>query len=107
MNNLSETKRDSSDTISRQAAIDALGEAGIINYNATGNCNGMIHAINVIKGLPPAEPEHKTGHWIEEDIHTNWSDWTLYFCCECGCMFRNLIPRNFCPNCGTKMEVKE
>lgn len=45
------------DLISRQAAIDALGKAGLINYNATGDGNGMIQAINVIKGLPAAEPE--------------------------------------------------
>lgn len=45
------------DLISRQAAIDALCEAGLINYQATGDGNGMIHAINVIKGLPSAQPE--------------------------------------------------
>ena len=49
------------DLISRQAAIDALSEAGLINYAATGDGNGMIQAVNVIKGLPPAQPEPR---WI-------------------------------------------
>ena len=48
-----------SDTISRQAAIDAPSEAGLINYAATGDGNGMIQAVNVIKGLPSAEPRER------------------------------------------------
>lgn len=55
----------SSDTISRQAAIDALSEAGLINYTATGDGNGMIQAVNVIKGLPPAQPEHSEGLYVD------------------------------------------
>lgn len=43
------------DTISRKAAIDALSKAGLINYAATGDGNGMIQAVNVIKGLPSAQ----------------------------------------------------
>jgi len=47
----------SDDTISRQAAIDALGEGAMVNYQAAGHNNGLIKAINVIKGLPSAQPE--------------------------------------------------
>ena len=43
--------------ISRQAAIKALSDAGLLNYAATGDGNGMIHAINVIKGMPSVQPE--------------------------------------------------
>ena len=43
------------DSISRQAAIDALSKAGLINYAATGDGNGLIQAVNVIKGLPSAQ----------------------------------------------------
>ena len=46
----------------------------------------------------------KKGKWIEEDIHSNWSDWTLYFCSECGRQFKDLEERNYCPNCGARME---
>lgn len=60
-----------SDLISRQAAIEALIDAGIVNYDATGDGNGMIHAINVIKGLPSAEPEiiqcRDCKYWAADD----------------------------------------
>ena len=49
------------DTIGRQAAIDALGEGAMVNYQAAGHGNGLIKAIDVIKGLPSAQPEQK---WI-------------------------------------------
>lgn len=50
-----------SDPIDRQAAIDALGEGAMVNYQAAGHNNGLIKAINVIKGLPSAQPEQQ---WI-------------------------------------------
>ena len=58
----------SSDCISRQAAIDALGEGAMVNYQAAGHNNGLIKAINVIKGLPSAQPEHKkmsNKEWVD------------------------------------------
>lgn len=42
----------------------------------------------------------KTGHWTETDIY-------VYECSECGCKLVDeqiYIPRNFCPNCGAKMD---
>lgn len=45
------------DTIYRQAAIDALGNGALVNYQAAGHNNGLVKAIDVIKGLPSAEPE--------------------------------------------------
>lgn len=44
-----------SDLIRKQEAIYALADAGVINYCATGDGNGMIQAINVIKALPTAD----------------------------------------------------
>ena len=49
------------DPIERQDAIDALADAGIVNYAATGDGNGMLQAVNVIKALPPAQSEQR---WI-------------------------------------------
>ena len=46
------------DTVSRAAAIDALGEGAMVNYQAAGHGNGLIKAIDVIKGLPSAQSEH-------------------------------------------------
>ena len=76
------------DLISRQAAIDLLDAL-------------FENAFDYLCKLPTAEP--RKGKWIE-DIHRNWSDWTLYFCSECGKQFKNLEERNFCPNCGARME---
>lgn len=45
------------DIIYRQAAIDALREGAMVNYQAAGHDNGLIKAIDVIKGLPSAKPE--------------------------------------------------
>ena len=81
------------DLISRQAAIDAVTKY-CLKYD-------LRELLADIECLPTAE---KKGKWIEEDIHSNWSDWTLYFCSECGRQFKDLEERNYCPNCGAKME---
>ena len=44
------------DLIDRQDAIDALANGALINYQATGSHNGLVKAIDVIKGLPSAQP---------------------------------------------------
>lgn len=46
-----------SDLIERQAAIDALSDGALVNYQAAGHNNGLVKAIDVIKGLPSAQPE--------------------------------------------------
>lgn len=45
------------DLISRQAAIDALRDGALLNYQAAGHHNGLVKAIDVIRGLPPATPK--------------------------------------------------
>ena len=72
--------------INKHNAILALADAGIINYSATGNGNGMIQAINVIKALP--EVDAIPVLWLEafcfkyrfceydiDDILTAWKEW--------------------------------
>ena len=96
------------DAISRQAAIDALLNAGLINYAATGDGNGMIHAVNVIKGLPSAQHQRMRGRWKRLG-HFGRS----YKCDQCG----NFLDfdgvnagrgdANYCPNCGADMRVGE
>ncbi|MDO4803869.1 MAG: hypothetical protein Q4A32_03500, partial [Lachnospiraceae bacterium] len=111
------------DTISRQAAIDAL-DFEIVHMTAycdgknEGNPlaqynKGLEDGKKAIEALPSAQPERKTGHWIEIN---NGLDTT----CECSachykdyidnnrtdlkCYNRYWFQRNFCPNCGAKME---
>jgi hypothetical protein len=65
------------DVISRRVAIDAL------------DCiNGTEE---VLRSLPSAQPERKTGRWIDDN------------CSECGQYVFHGDARNFCPNCGAKM----
>lgn len=65
-------------------------------------------AVNMaIKAL---EQEPKTGHWI--DHHSPEAKKCMQYmseCSACGKMICNRynIYRNFCPNCGTKMEEEQ
>lgn len=101
--------KDGDDLISRQEAISALGNAGLINYAATGSSNGLIHAMNVIKGLPTAQPERKKGKWVEVTDGTCiwkvcdqcgekplWNEWRTDRC-----------ESDFCPNCGADMRDEQ
>jgi rubrerythrin len=74
------------DLISRQAAIDAL------------DCiNGVEE---VLKSLPSAEPERKTGKWMDTDnYYQRWK------CSVCGCHTRDAKPP-YCSHCGARMESK-
>lgn len=112
------------DLIDRQAAIDAL-DAPIYNIKGKDNAERMVEylqtVIRRIKNLPPAEPERKTGHWIEDaesyyravnDKGGGVNEDTPYFmddiaCSECLALF-SVIDNcteafNYCPNCGADM----
>ena len=111
-----------SDTISRQAAIDALDEQ-------IRQCDKALSAFDIslkeeyavkveraslvafretLEYMPTAKPERNTGHWILYDKRFPWSK--DYKCSECG-NYINIsdinVGRgsvNFCPNCGAKMK---
>ena len=100
----------SSDTISRQAAIDAADK--IIERDTSGSnavVNAMIAWSEYIRVLPSAQPERKKGKWIIKE--TAYEDEEAK--CSC-CGFETLVnqPGNglhmvndlhFCPNCGADM----
>lgn len=94
----------SSDLISRQAAIDAM-EKYEKRVETAGQSWTIMCCENEILSLPSAQPERKTGHWIEHK--TQIADHTVYTyeCSECG---NSMIvkPTRFCGHCGAKMEEK-
>jgi hypothetical protein len=99
----------SDDTISRQAAIDAMAELqGKASTKA--ELKGISKAWKRIKQLPSAQPERKKGKWIEED--DGW-DGVFWRCSECNEPFYLVDGTpvdnglRYCPNCGKGMKIKE
>ena len=95
-----------SDTISRQAAIDAIH----CNITVTGRQNAELVATTIgafadrIKALPPAQPERIKGHWIEHDDGLTACECSV--CHEKYALYEeDVFGRNFCPKCGAEMEV--
>lgn len=54
-----------------------------------------ISAIEAIRELPAAQPERKTGKWVNEK------------CSECGQYVYHGDVRNYCPKCGARMNEDE
>ena len=75
------------DLISRQDVLDAVNDCGI--------------CIQRILDIPSAEPERKTGEWIDGMLYVN-SHWKV--CSECHVSAPDSCGGyNFCPNCGAEM----
>ena len=100
------------DLISRQAAIDAIGEKSDEIYKTKQKgatyphddfFQGMAYAENVVKQLPPIQP--KRGRWIKLDMHRGMADHKCSVCeQECyvpTCMGEPMYA--YCPNCGAMM----
>lgn len=89
-----------SDTISRQAAINALRMCYDTETITMDNGDEYIDygdAVNEIEQLPPAQP--KRGKWIKI------SPANIYECSECGknVMTNDICAYDFCHGCGADM----
>ena len=84
------------DTISRQAAIDA------VERNA---CNTQ-RAIDAINALPSAQPQ-RTGRWFKVNGKTAINCSACYHC-SWSLSFEDTVKRfKFCPNCGADMRGEQ
>lgn len=92
---------DVSDTISRQAAIDAVIDE--LKRSPT----PAIRAKFRLEALPSAQPERKKGRWLRygEDGYPNNEDTVFWQCDQCLEQYTGRTKRipNFCPNCGADM----
>ena len=91
-----------SDLISRQAAIDTARDW--YEWLICGSFKGLEKRL---RALPPAQPERKTGKWI--DGRRMKFDGTFYWfrqCDQCGYERNDCDTEkdsNFCPDCGADM----
>ena len=89
------------DTISRKALMkefaDFVRESNNSDFVPTPTWND---AVSLVGSMPSAQPERKTGKWIDND-KINFPQ-----CSECG-MWIDVMQQsgemNFCPNCGADM----
>lgn len=102
-----------SDLIERQAAIDAIS----CNITITGRQNAELVAQTIgrfadrIKALPGTQDNRPTGTWQITDAYPH-----NVYCSNCHTRFAQThwtvwedgsLPRNYCPNCGARMEEGE
>ena len=94
------------DLIRRQAVKDILfNERGVRIYTHKGEKLKRYAEIDLddFDAIPSAEPERKTGHWIE---HENADIVDGYYVpkYECSCCHTwKHDDSDYCPDCGTKM----
>lgn len=101
------------DTISRQAALDAIRNIRALK----GTFDGEILLIDKAEAqttlmlLPSAQPQRMRGRWIKETIvtedeHTHSTEYSPYWkCSECGMKYSGYLASrvNFCLQCGADM----
>lgn len=96
----------SEDAISRQAVLEIVRD-----MHGLARADVLSHTINQIEKLPPTTPKPKTGHWVYDEVCSDWYD-TVYkcSCCERRVSFSRIceaedgIYKNYpyC-HCGAKM----
>lgn len=108
------TTADTTDTISRQAAIDALFDWEM-TYDWDEHCREedpkpayIVSPSDVIEQLPSAQPQRIKGRWVRKESDLSW--W--YECSKCGESplydpYENEVRTPFCPWCGADMRGED
>ena len=99
--------------ISLQRAIDAVHKNYDTILDFTSDGKTISSSIeDILSELPSAEPERKTGHWVEigDEPYDEWECDVCGFAIDgSGCIdpeeYRDVY--RFCPNCGADMRPTE
>ena len=92
------------DCISRQAAIDALGEKPLAWTDGEYELalqQQWESDVDAIKAVPSAQPKRKKGRWIGEPKDGIEAMFFNPKCSVCG--FESAEVKNYCPMCGADM----
>lgn len=104
-----------SDLISRQAAIDALGERPMVwvgsdyELGARNQYDADVLALETVPSAQPTAEPDRHGKWIKADSQQYFrKHYPCFTCSECGYRKDSQKTWNYCPNCGADMrEVTE
>lgn len=99
-----------SDYISREAALTELQNPELFNVSP--------RFLQILRDLPTADVEpERNGRWeecdwVDVDEHGFGTIRTFKAglrCNQCACVFKKklLWKRNYCPNCGSKMDLED
>ena len=108
-----------SDYISRKAAVKIAQKYGLANGSALGRHTGLADCIAIeIEGLPAADVEPvRHGRWegyshsyycgfFDADGDPVFRDGVVYYCSNPKCRRKTVIKENYCPSCGSKMDLE-
>ncbi len=107
------------DLISRQAAIDEVSKYASIwmEYDGGMTQEEVAEAalksakrtmVHILEEMPSAEPERKTGKWIEVDDYYNRISGRCSICGWEALLYEtDVVGMDFCPNCGADMRGEQ
>ena len=89
------------DSISRQAAIDA-----VLNMKIEHRVSWKDAVVDTLDALPPEQPEREKGRWeMKPDPYGFFEE--IPVCSECGCTTEMRKTYKYCPNCGADMRGEQ
>lgn len=64
--------------------------------------------VEFLKMIPAADvAERKHGKWVLKTFTDEYGEYQLYECNQCGAVTAQRKSKNYCYNCGAKMESEE
>ena len=86
--------------LEQQSCEDAISRQAVLEQARDYGSNTYLIPVNSVKTLPSVQPTRPTSRWSRQtDTYHDY-----YECENCGIGVGLDDVRNFCPNCGAKME---